>query len=113
MVFRPEIAKREKRTVDDFAQDIFECMVGVGYDKGTLKNYETVYNQSASYTFKNTDIRKSTKKDIKESYDSLNGMGYVYEYRVIGRTIFNHIFNYAIELGYIAENPCDDIRVEM
>jgi len=110
---RPEVTTKTKKTLDDFAQDLFSCMDAVGYNSGTIRNYTTMYNMYFYNTLKNTEIHKSMRKQVASNLDDLYARGFVYEYRSIAYTVFNHIFNYALALGYITENPCDSIDLKV
>jgi len=110
---RPDIVLKEKRTVDDFAQDLLTSMEMIGYCKGTIKNYKTMYDHFFFETLKSTEIQVALKSTIYSNLDALYLKGFVYEYRVIAYTVLNHIFNYALALGYITENPCDSIDMKV
>jgi len=108
----PERAKQKKETVDDFAQDLFSCMEQANYNPGTIRNYTAMYIKFFSDTMKCTKIYENLQKYVSMDLSRLYSYGFTYEYRSIARTVFNHIFNYAVALGYITENPCYGMKLK-
>ncbi|WP_329393871.1 tyrosine-type recombinase/integrase [Streptomyces lydicus] len=92
---------------------VFEEFISAGDTvTGSKRNYEASLNRNIKPYFGDQDLGSVNPADIQGWLTWMREQGYEDSTTVVRYRVLSSVFNYAVNRGYIARNPCHRVRVK-